>query len=198
NDSLFEYDRGAAASLSRFIDAYDQLVYEAHSTDYQPYDSLRNLVQDHFAILKVGPALTFAFREAVYALAMVEHEWLSPAEGVQLSDIQQVLDRAMLHNPVYWKKYYTGSEAANRLARRYSYSDRSRYYWPDPRVRSALDRLIENLETDPIPRTLLSQFLPLQCERVQRGVLPNAPRALILDKIRTVLAGYARACGVGG
>ena len=37
------------------------LVFEAHSTDYQPPEGLARLVSDGFAVLKVGPALTFAF-----------------------------------------------------------------------------------------------------------------------------------------
>ena len=47
------------------------LVFEAHSTDYQPPESLARLVSDGFAILKVGPGLTFALREALYALDQI-------------------------------------------------------------------------------------------------------------------------------
>ena len=43
-------------------------VFEAHSTDYQPPEALAALVRDGFAILKVGPGLTFALREALYGL----------------------------------------------------------------------------------------------------------------------------------
>ena len=50
------------------------LVYEAHSTDYQRPESYRNLVRDGFAILKVGPALTFAMREVLEALSLIEAE----------------------------------------------------------------------------------------------------------------------------
>jgi D-tagatose-1,6-bisphosphate aldolase subunit GatZ/KbaZ len=197
DDALFEYDRQAAAQLSQFIEGYDRLVFEAHSTDYQARDALRALVEDHFAILKVGPALTFAFREAVFALAMMETEWLSKRKGVELSDIQQILDKAMLDNPVHWKQYYTGSEAYIQFARKYSFSDRSRYYWPDAQVRASLARLLDNLERHPAPLTLLSQFLPMQYERVRAGALPDAPSAYIHDKIRHVLADYAHACGYG-
>ncbi len=104
DDSLFTYNRQAAAHLSRFIEPFEKLVFEAHSTDYQSCDILRTLVQDHFAILKVGPALTFAFREAVFALAMMETEWLSKCRDVELSGIQHILDRAMLENPTYWEE----------------------------------------------------------------------------------------------
>ena len=51
--------------------------YEAHSTDYQTQEALHALVRNHFAILKVGPGLTFAYREAVFALAMMENELVS-------------------------------------------------------------------------------------------------------------------------
>jgi D-tagatose-1,6-bisphosphate aldolase subunit GatZ/KbaZ len=196
DDSLFVYDRQAAARLSRFIDLYEKLVFEAHSTDYQSRDTLRMLVKDHFAILKVGPALTFAFREAVFALAMMETEWLSKCRGIELSRILQVLEEAMLSNPGHWIKYYAGSKAYLQFARKYSFSDRSRYYWPDARVRKSLARLLDNLERHPVPLTLLSQFLPMQYERVRAGALPNTPTAHIHDKIRHVLADYAHACGV--
>lgn len=197
DDSLFVYDRQAAARLSRFIEPFEKLVFEAHSTDYQSRDTLRMLVEDHFAILKVGPALTFAFREAVFALAMMEVEWLSKCKEVELSNIQQALDKAMLDNPAHWKPYYTGSSAYLQFARKYSFSDRARYYWPDARVRRSLARLLDNLERHPVPPTLLSQFMPMQYERLRAGALPNAPRAYIHDKIRHVLADYAYACGYG-
>src|SRR5262249_40081770 len=78
---LFEYDRTRTRSLRDFLRGQDHLVYEAHSTDYQTETALRELVEDHFAILKVGPGLTFAFREAVFALAAIEQEWLGRRRG---------------------------------------------------------------------------------------------------------------------
>ena len=193
--NLFEYDRAAATGLSHFIEAYP-LVYEAHSTDYQTRVALRQMVEDHFAILKVGPAVTFAFREAVFALALMEAEWLAGRKGIELSNIRQTLDQAMLANPVYWQKYYPGSEVEQRFARQYSFSDRSRYYWPDPAVDKALNRLLGNLRQFPVPLTLLSQFMPIQYERVRAGVLANTPPALIYDKVGCLLADYAAACGI--
>jgi D-tagatose-1,6-bisphosphate aldolase subunit GatZ/KbaZ len=195
DDSLFEYNRPAASQLARFIEADRQLVFEAHSTDYQTREALRAMVVDHFAILKVGPALTFAFREAVFALAMLEAEWLSSHPGIELSDVIRVLDQAMVANPTYWKKYYAGSESRQHFARKYSFSDRSRYYWPQPEVQQALARLLDNLRQYPVPLTLLSQFLPVQYEKVRAGILPNSPSELINDRITAVVADYAYACG---
>jgi D-tagatose-1,6-bisphosphate aldolase subunit GatZ/KbaZ len=117
------------------------LVYEAHSTDYQTREALRNLVKDHFAILKVGPALTFAFREAVFALAMIEEELFVVKGTLQLSRVRERLEEAMLMQSSHWKKYYQGTSDERLFARQYSFSDRSRYYWSVPEVQRALASL---------------------------------------------------------
>jgi D-tagatose-1,6-bisphosphate aldolase subunit GatZ/KbaZ len=147
-------------------------------------------VRDHFAVLKVGPRLTFAFREAVFALAMIERELIPPEEA---SDIIQALEEAMLRSPGHWEKYYQGEARARAFKRRFSLSDRIRYYWPDPQVAAALKRLLENLSAKPIPLSLLSQFVPVQSGRIQRGALAPAPEAIILDHIQSVLSDYQAA-----
>jgi D-tagatose-1,6-bisphosphate aldolase subunit GatZ/KbaZ len=195
DETIIDYDPEQAINLSRYIESHDHLVYEAHSTDYQTRVGLRHLVRDHFAILKVGPALTFAFREAIFALAAIEEVLLADKPGETPSRVVDILDHAMQENPVYWAKYYSGSPEERRFARKYSLSDRSRYYWPVPSVQVALDRLLSNLGQGPLPLTLLSQYLPHQYERVREGALMNHPRALILDKITSVLSDYAYACG---
>ncbi len=192
---VHEYEPERAQELSRFIEGYDRLVYEAHSTDYQTCPALSRMVADHFAILKVGPALTFAFREAVFALELIEREWLGGRNGVTLSGLQAALESAMLADPRYWEPYYSGDAAARAFARKYSLSDRCRYYWPAPSVQTALERLLANLRAAPIPLALLSQYLPTQLGRVRAGDVTNTPDALILDKIEDVLADYACACG---
>ena len=114
DDFVLPYQPSAAKELSKFIES-QPMVYEAHSTDYQTREALTNLVRDHFAILKVGPGLTFAFREAVFALAMIENE-LFPED--QRSNIIQVLDDVMVKHPEHWKKYYHGDEAGQILVLR--------------------------------------------------------------------------------
>ncbi len=192
--SLFQYDRTKAAGLARYIEGTPGLVYEAHSTDYQLATSLRQMVEDHFAILKVGPALTFALREGIFALASIEEELLTGQRRDELSHVRETLDDAMLANPVYWHKYYHGNDRALKLARKYSFSDRSRYYWPIPAVQVALSRLLQNLD-QPLPLTLLSQYLPLQYKRIRRAELANESQAILLDKVRFVLFDYSYACG---
>jgi len=196
--SVFEYDRSRAAPLKTLIERHPGLVYEAHSTDYQTPDRLRELVEDHFAILKVGPWLTFAFREAVVALAEIEREWLAGSAGVALSEIRGVMEELMLRRPAHWEGYYHGDERERRFARQWSYSDRIRYYWPQPEAEAALSRLLSNLEQRPAPLSLIGQFLPAQYHAVRRGLLSPAPRDLIRHKILEVLDLYARACRMKG
>ncbi|KHN56616.1 MULTISPECIES: tagatose-bisphosphate aldolase subunit KbaZ [Aeromonas] len=188
---VIDYRPERAAPLSRMIEAYPHLVFEAHSTDYQTPDAYRQLVRDHFAILKVGPALTFALREALFALAAIEEE-LVVAKAC--SGLRQVLEETMLDRPDFWRSHYQGSPNECRLARGYSYSDRIRYYWPDSRVDDCYARLLANLAAEPIPLPLLSQHLPLQYRKVRQGTLSPRVHDLILDQVQEVLRQYAAAC----
>jgi D-tagatose-1,6-bisphosphate aldolase subunit GatZ/KbaZ len=189
DDFVLEYQPEKAKELSCFTES-QSMIYEAHSTDYQTRDALRNLVRDHFAILKVGPGLTFAFREAVFALAMMEDELFSKDAR---SNLIKVLDDVMIQHPEYWKKYYRGTEAEQAFKRKYSLSDRVRYYWPDPQIQSALEKLLFHLEQKPIPLSLLSQFAPVQYKRIRCGEIENTPKSILLDNIQAVLSEYQAA-----
>jgi D-tagatose-1,6-bisphosphate aldolase subunit GatZ/KbaZ len=190
DDFILDYKPEAARELAHFSET-TSLVYEVHSTDYQPRDLLRALVRDHFAILKVGPALTFAFREAIFALTMMEGELLPPG---QRSGLLAVLDQAMLRQPEYWQEYYHGTPARQAFARKYSLSDRLRYYWPDPAVQAAITKLFTNLEAVTIPLSLLSQCAPLAFKQIRMGRLPHRPASVIDASIQDVLDDYRFAC----
>src|SRR5687767_1237327 len=181
DDFVLPYKPEAAQELSRFIEG-QTMIYEAHSTDYQTPAALADLVRDHFAILKVGPALTFAFREAVFALAMIENELISKE---MRSNLIQVLEDVMLTQPGHWKKYYHGTQPEQEFKRKYSLSDRARYYWTEPEVQNALTTLRNNLGDKVLPYSLLSQFIGET----------NLNAAQVIDmKINKVLNEYMAAC----
>lgn len=184
---IIDYQPQKAVSLSKMVEDYDTLIFEAHSTDYQTPQSLRQLVKDHFAILKVGPALTFALREALFSLVAIEEELL-PAKAS--SGLRHVLESVMLDRPEYWQSHYHGDGNVRRLARGYSYSDRVRYYWPDSQIDEAFERLVRNLADEPIPLPLISQYLPLQYVKVREGDLSATPRELIINHIQDILQQY--------
>jgi len=181
DDFVLPYQPKAARELSKFIES-QPMVYEAHSTDYQTRQALKNLVRNHFAILKVGPALTFAFREAVFALGMIENE-LFPAQ--ERSNIISVLDDVMVERPGHWVKYYRGDAEEKAFKRKYSLSDRARYYWVQPEVQNALARLMKNLGADVLPYALLSQFV---------GETNLTAAQVIELKVKNVLHDYQAAC----
>lgn len=191
--TIIEYDRAKARPLSQFIENDDRLIFEAHSTDYQRREKLKELVEDHFAILKVGPALTFAFREAVFALAQMEQEYFAAKKQPERSNILAVIETVMKENPRYWQQHYHGDEAELHFARKYSFSDRIRYYWPHPEIDRALKKLIHNLKENPLPLSLLSQYLPNQYRAVRDGTIRNDPEELIHHKIGEILGDYAYA-----
>ena len=191
HDSVVDYDPARAQHLTELLKSEESLVYEAHSTDYQRPDAYRSLVRDGFAILKVGPALTFALREALAALSSIETELVEPG---QCSQLMGVLELVMLQDRRHWEHYYSGDERALRLQRRYSYSDRVRYYWTVPEVKEAVEKLMRNLRQRAIPETMLSALLPEEYREVRAGTVQPDPHSLIIHRIRQVLKPYAGAC----
>ena len=194
NSNIQPYDRNKAKGLSDLIEAYDNIIFEAHSTDYQLRMHLREMVEDHFAILKVGPALTFALREAIMSLESIEKELLS-GSSVSLSNFRRILDQVMCAKPKYWRKHYSADHNVAAFQRKYSLLDRSRYYWVHKDIESALRRLINNLSSCKIPISILSQHMPKQYMKVRMGEIPNSPGELIHDKIVDIFKDYIYATG---
>ena len=195
HDAVIGYDREKAKPLIDWLRAQgEEIVFEAHSTDYQLPAAYGELVEDGFAILKVGPALTFAMREALCALEDIESQLVHES---QRSLLTQVIEAAMLREPDNWQPYYSGSAEKQRLLRLYSYSDRIRYYWHRPEVAAAVDRLISNLSRVTIPESMCSRYLPMQYLRLRRKEIGCDPLSLIVDRVRDVLRVYASACSQG-
>jgi D-tagatose-1,6-bisphosphate aldolase subunit GatZ/KbaZ len=190
---VYQYDRAKAKELIAAARKHPELVLEGHSTDYQRPEHLRQLVEDGVAVLKVGPALTFAMRECLFALESIEKELFGWSYKARLSQLNMFLDKAMRDNPEHWRSYYTGSAQEVYLALKYSLSDRSRYYWQVPMVRDAVDQLLRNLRQSGIPLTLLSQYLPRHYREIRRGRLTADPEDLIRASIRMILQDYSAA-----
>ena len=188
---VIQYDRSKTTELRHVLDGEPHMLFEAHSTDYQLPERLKELVEDHWFVIKVGPGLTFNLREGLFALSHIEDE-LIPAE--QRSNLRQVIEDQMVADPSRWNSYYVGDEDTQRIQRRYSFSDRLRYYLPDAPINAAQEKLLDNLTAVEIPLPLISQYLPLQYERVMRGQLSADPRALAMDRVKDALRPYSYAC----
>ena len=158
DDQVFLYDHDAATELCAALKEFPEVCFEGHSTDYQSAACLKAMVEDGIAILKVGPALTYGLREALFSLSLMENE-LVPAE--ERSNFIDVLEKVMLENPGNWQKHYHGDEKQLHLARKYSFSDRARYYIGLPEVTEAMNKLFANLNAHKIPLNMLHQYLSL-------------------------------------
>lgn len=189
--SVHHYCSDAAQSLSQMIDSQPNLVFEAHSTDYQNPPAYHQLVRDHFAILKVGPALTFALREALYGLERAEIEWLGTHHSSHLRD---TIEQVMHEQPNYWRSHYSSKGHQQYLDCSYSLSDRIRYYWTHPEVKAAQQALFDNLSANPLPVTILSQYLPNQAKAISQHQIQNQPAEIVMHKIMEVTQVYSQAC----
>lgn len=185
--SIYPFVPEKAAPLRDAILDEQGLTYEAHSTDYQSTEALSDLVKNHFFFLKVGPELTFRFREAIWALAQIENAVISGPK----SCIRETFAARMSEDPGYWKDYYSGTEDKLSILRTYSYSDRIRYYWTDPEVAKSVDLLIANLDEVDLPETIVSQaFMGLDF-----GVMPKTAADLISVQVQRCVARYFSAAG---
>lgn len=187
NNHIHHYERYAAHKLCDCLRKYPDIVFEGHSTDYQSPQALRKMVEDGIAIIKVGPALTFACREALFSLSMMEKELVDEEEQ---SHFMEILEEEMLKNPKNWIKYYEGTDSQKANQRKYSFSDRSRYYMSLPIVEEARRKLFSNLDKCDIPICMLHQYMPLQYVKVRDGKLDMKARELVKDHIIEVVDDY--------
>jgi len=189
NQNVVAYAPDAARALSQSLTALPGLVFEAHSTDYQTLAALKALVGDGFAILKVGPGLTFALREALYGLDLIAAE----LDGGQPA-LKSAMEALMLSEPGSWEKYYPGTAGEQRIQRHYSYSDRIRYYWTHPTAKQAVADLMTRLGSQRLPEPLISQYLATAWPEVMDGKTVPTADGLLQASVTRVLKVYAAAC----
>jgi D-tagatose-bisphosphate aldolase class II non-catalytic subunit len=190
SDEVIAYKPERAQDLVGSLARMPGFVFEAHSTDYQPATALNRLVRDGFAILKVGPWLTFALRETLYGLDSIAR--MLPPESEE--SLMNAMEALMVREPDNWRKYYIGSDDELRLQRHFSFSDRIRYYWPHPEAQTAVDRLFARLGDRLIPEPLISQYLGALYPAVADGSLAARSRDLVVAAVQRVLIQYDRAC----
>ncbi|MEL7131662.1 MAG: class II D-tagatose-bisphosphate aldolase, non-catalytic subunit [Pseudomonadota bacterium] len=187
NQNVVRYNAPAARGLSATLKDMRDIVFEAHSTDYQGRSSLIKLVRDGYAILKVGPELTFALREALYKLDLIASE-VSPAYGTR--PLYHTMEQLMIDEPKHWNRHYSGTPATSKLMRHYALSDRIRYYWNVPIALQAVDHLFETLGNATVPWPVLRQFLPQRELPIGEGF---DPEKVVIRSIIKVLKSYSAA-----
>ena len=138
-----------------------------------------------FAFQKVGPALTFAWRQAIYALdsLRVQAGW---GEAIVRAEMEQL----MLADRSHWQSHYHGTPADQQVMRHFGLADRIRYYWPQRRAQAAVSALLDDLAGRDLPEPLLWQgFAPAVLARAEAIPGPRA-QALLLAQVQQALAPY--------
>ena len=166
------------------------MCLEAHSTDYQHPAAYPRLAEFGFAFQKVGPALTFAWRQAVYAM---DHLRLLSGRSKGL-DLRDTMERLMLAEPASWQAHYHGTNAEVALARHVGLADRIRYYWAKPDALAAVAELFADIDAAPPPLSLLWQgFAPAVLDRAEalRGSMGGSlSRSLAAASVQLALDPY--------
>lgn len=183
--SVYHLPLARDPGLKSAIAHHPGVCLEAHSTDYQHPAVFPRLAELGFAFQKVGPALTFAYRQAVYALDQLRADagWADPV-------IRPEMERLMLAHPAHWQGHYHGDAASLHLQRHYGLADRIRYYWPQAGAQKVVNRLLADLSARRIPTPLLWQhFAPAVLDRAEMVGGP-VPQALIAAQIELALDPY--------
>ena len=188
NVDVHLYERNKSKCLSKVLKDYPNLVFEGHSTDYQPSIRLKEMVEDGVAILKVGPACTFTLREGLFSLSMIEKELIK--DNQKRANFIDKLEEVMVENPNDWKNYYIGSELEKELSRKYSFSDRSRYYMSNDDIESSIEKLFNNIDSCDLPLGMVKQFFPKAFRKILEDDYPLDSKSLVKSNIIDVIEDY--------
>lgn len=188
NYDIHDYKRTESAELCKKLAEYPNLVFEGHSTDYQSKIKLKEMVEDGVAILKVGPALTYALREGLFSLSLIEKELIKDEN--RRSNFIEFLDDVMINNPEDWEKYYQGNELEKELQRKYSFSDRSRYYMTRQDINENINQLFENIDSFNITLGMIKQYFPKLFLEIKSQTNSKNAKNLVKLNIKQVIEDY--------
>lgn len=186
------YDPTRVGALETALQGQPQMCFEAHSTDYQRPGALASIAAKHFAILKVGPGLTDAFRSALYRLDGLVADG-EPTGGP--GALARTLEQLMVGDDRHWREHYRGSAQEMSRLRHHSYADRIRYYWPQPAAQQGVTALYARIDAAGWPpyvlRDLFSEPVVERAEALRDGATGVA-QALVLASIQDALMPYFR------
>ena len=181
-DQIFNLPADIDLGLRDVISDYPGICLEAHSTDYQPPETFLNLAKMGFAFQKVGPALTFAMREALYAIDEIVQK-LSPSSVA----LPTIMEAAMRKNPKHWRSYYSEDDT---FKWHFSYADRIRYYWPLPVVQKAVENLISTFDELKVSKQILAKHFSTAVLDRSEGLASSHGRAIVRSEVQSALLPY--------
>ena len=188
NEYIHDYNRCNSKELCEKLNEYPSLVFEGHSTDFQFKEKLKEMVEDGVSILKVGPAVTYALREGLFSLSLIEKELIKNEN--ERANFIEVLENEMINNPKDWEKYYQGDGLEKELQRKYSFSDRSRYYLSLKEINESIDKLFENIDSFDIPMGIIKQYCPNAYSKIRLKQTKKDAQNIVKSNIYDVIDDY--------
>ena len=188
NEEIHDYNRNDSKELCKKLKEYPHLVFEGHSTDFQFKEKLKEMVEDGIAILKVGPAVTYALREGLFSLSLMEKELIKNEN--EKANFIELLEKIMSDNPKDWEKYYQGNELEQQLQRKYSFSDRCRYYMSKKEINQCIDELFKNIDSSDLPLGMIKQYCPNTYLKIRSEQIEKNARNIVKSNIHEVINDY--------
>ena len=190
NDGIVTYRPENFQNLKEIIRKYPGMVFEGHSTDYQSSKTLSNMVADGIAILKVGPALTHAFINALFNLELLLDDLTSRGKKFTTA-----LQGCMQAQPKYWQAYVPqiSSLTIRDCYKKYSLSDRARYYLGDPTVLKEIEEMFSVFAKVNVPVFMVDRYFPRQFRLILQGDLDFNLDSILEDEIKQVVIPYVYA-----
>ena len=124
----------------------NNFVFEAHSTDYQPFSILKKLVDNNFKFLKVGPELTYNYSRSLFFMERLEKKLKKKRSLIKINIIN-----SMKKKNKYWLGYYKANKVNLFLE---SKLDRMRYYLNNQKVINSINILKKNINTISLEKIL--------------------------------------------
>ena len=187
NEDIHDDDKEKSRKLCEKLKEYPNLVFEGHSTDFQFREKLKEMVEDGVGILKVGPALTYALRKGLFSLSLMEKELIDPEN---CGNFIETLDNVMINNPKDWEKYYKVNKHGIKLQRKYSFSDRSRYYLARKDIEASMKKLFENIDSCEVSLGMINQYFPNAYVKIRKNNISKTSKTLIKSNIYDTINDY--------
>ena len=119
----------------------NNFMYEAHSSDFQSLNTLKNLVKNNFKFLKVGPELTYNLTKSFLYMEKIEIKLIK-----KKSLFSKILFQHMNKNNTFWISYFKKKKKTTFKEIIKSKFDRTRYYLENKKILTSINLLKKNID----------------------------------------------------
>ncbi len=171
----------------------NKFIFEAHSSDYQNFSTLKKLVKNNFKILKVGPELTFNLFKSFLFMEQIEKK-----NCHSKSNFKKIILDTMFKNKDHWKNYFnhlSKKKLSNNITN--SFFDRTRYYLDEKKVSNCITNLqlnINKINQEKIIKLLEKKKIIYNFKKIENYRYTNFD-LIVFYFLNKIFVKYYKACG---